>query len=235
MITYFPRAASIPPRRAFPYPFAGTGTTRAPSRSAIDCDPSVLPLSAMRTSPRTPRFRKDCAAFSMQVARVSDSFRQGMTTENSGGSSSEVLVLSAWICMAACGPVIPSGERLRSGGVWYSTIISRLKILCYLLPCFFGPFHRTMGSGCREEGAFLRHSAGAARALLRVSAACRSDRGTRTAEGHPLHRPGPRVGRSFQDGRSFVDRGLLSRSERGRRRILQRRAPRRRRLGSRPR
>ena len=49
-------------------PFAAPATTRAPSASAIACEPSVLPLSATTTSPSTPSASSDAGAFAMQVA-----------------------------------------------------------------------------------------------------------------------------------------------------------------------
>src|ERR1700761_3097454 len=65
----------------------GTGTRRAPCASAIDCEPSVEPLSAMTTSPAMPFSRSAALALSMQVARVSASLRQGMTMVSSSGDS----------------------------------------------------------------------------------------------------------------------------------------------------
>ena len=49
----------------------------------MSCEPSVDPLSATTTSPTTPSAAKERLALRMQVARVSASFRQGRTTENS--------------------------------------------------------------------------------------------------------------------------------------------------------
>ena len=51
------------------------------------CEPSVLPLSAMMISPRTPARWRPSRAFSMQRASVSASFRQGMTMLSSTGSA----------------------------------------------------------------------------------------------------------------------------------------------------
>jgi hypothetical protein len=53
---------------------------------AIACEPSVLPLSATTTSPAMPCSRNARAASSTQSARVSASFRQGMSTVSSIGS-----------------------------------------------------------------------------------------------------------------------------------------------------
>jgi hypothetical protein len=83
MITYVPRAASMPPIRALPYPFAGTSTTRAPCARAMSCDPSVEPLSATITSPATPLRARYPFALSMHVARVSASSRHGITIDSS--------------------------------------------------------------------------------------------------------------------------------------------------------
>src|SRR5262245_25809413 len=52
-------------------------------RRAIACEPSVLPLSAMMTSPAIPPTRRASCAFRMQVSSVSASFRQGITTDTS--------------------------------------------------------------------------------------------------------------------------------------------------------
>src|SRR5690349_24887499 len=49
----------------------------------MSCDPSVDPLSATTTSPATPSSVNDRRALRTQVARVSDSFRQGRTTDSS--------------------------------------------------------------------------------------------------------------------------------------------------------
>src|SRR5262245_948931 len=46
MMMYLPRAASILPARAAPYPRTGAFTARAFKFSAISTEPSVLPLSA---------------------------------------------------------------------------------------------------------------------------------------------------------------------------------------------
>src|SRR4030095_6579127 len=65
-------------------PGAAPGTTRAPRRVAMACDPSVLLLSATITSPSILFSRNARCAFSIHVARVSASFRHGMTTDTSG-------------------------------------------------------------------------------------------------------------------------------------------------------
>src|SRR5262245_40122520 len=52
-------------------------------RRAIACEPSVLPLSAMMTSPAIPPTRKASCALRMQLSSVSASFRQGITTDTS--------------------------------------------------------------------------------------------------------------------------------------------------------
>lgn len=82
-----PLAARIPPRRAFPYPFSRTCSTRAPSDSAISIDPSVEPLSAMRISPETPDLSRPFLALPMHRASVSASFRQGMRIVSPTGFS----------------------------------------------------------------------------------------------------------------------------------------------------
>ena len=51
------------------------------------CEPSVLPLSAMMISPRTPARWIPSRADSMQRASVSASFRQGMRMVNSTDSA----------------------------------------------------------------------------------------------------------------------------------------------------
>src|SRR6516164_10884603 len=73
----------MPARRALPYPRSATRTTRAPFAAAIACEPSVLPLSAITTSPVQPlRARKACA-LDIQLASVPASFRHGIKIVNS--------------------------------------------------------------------------------------------------------------------------------------------------------
>src|SRR3954469_9531820 len=79
-----PRAASIPPRKAWPYPLAEIGTTRAPNSAAIFWDPSVLPLSATRISPEIPPDSKAKLASRIQPASVRASFRHRLTMMISG-------------------------------------------------------------------------------------------------------------------------------------------------------
>jgi hypothetical protein len=62
-------------------------TTRAPSASAIICDPSVLPLSATSTSPLIPLSVKNFIALLTQLWMVSASFRHGINIVNSTGRS----------------------------------------------------------------------------------------------------------------------------------------------------
>src|ERR1700734_2579224 len=88
MMMYVPRAASMPPIRALPYPFSLIGTTRAPAASASCWLPSVLPLSAIRTSPSIPLSARNPIALRTHVATVSASLRQGMTTVSSTSSPS---------------------------------------------------------------------------------------------------------------------------------------------------
>src|SRR6266478_2760762 len=78
-----PRAAAIPARNAEPYPRASTRTTRAPSFSAISTEPSVDPLSATTTSPRSPFARNASIAFATQIPIEFVSFKHGITTETS--------------------------------------------------------------------------------------------------------------------------------------------------------
>ena len=59
------------------------GTTRAPASAASWRLPSVEPLSATTTSPLTPLSEMNWTALRTQVATVSASLRQGMTTVNS--------------------------------------------------------------------------------------------------------------------------------------------------------
>src|SRR5688572_3197751 len=54
---------------------------------AMDGEGSVLPLSATMISPTIPLSRSALWAFPMHACKVSDSFRQGMTTETSTVSS----------------------------------------------------------------------------------------------------------------------------------------------------
>src|SRR2546421_12282637 len=79
--------------------------TRAPFSSAIVCEPSALPLSATMISPAIPELWKAVVALRMQVWRVSASFRQGMTTETSGGSSVRWMgdglgLISSWLTVS---------------------------------------------------------------------------------------------------------------------------------------
>ncbi len=78
-----PRALAIPPISALPYPRSLTGTTRAPIRSAMDCEPSVLPLSATMISPLIFASLNARCAFAIQRPSVSASLRHGITTETS--------------------------------------------------------------------------------------------------------------------------------------------------------
>src|SRR4249919_2017947 len=70
---------------ACPYPFSSTSTTRAPARTAMVWEPSVLPLSATTTSPTTPSVQSADWAFVIHAANVSDSLRHGMTIDTSTG------------------------------------------------------------------------------------------------------------------------------------------------------
>ena len=91
MMMNTPCAASIPAISAAPYPRCCTDTTRAPSLSAMRCDPSVLPLSATRISPEiTVRLRKP-EAFAMQVPIVSASLRHGISMVSSRARSEEAI------------------------------------------------------------------------------------------------------------------------------------------------
>src|SRR5579859_6879100 len=77
----------MPPISALPYPLSLTGTTRAPASVASCWLPSVLPLSATRTSPLMPLSARKPIALRTHVATVSASLRQGMTTVSSTFSS----------------------------------------------------------------------------------------------------------------------------------------------------
>src|SRR6202790_3550656 len=97
-----PLAAAIPARSANPYPRCATWITRAPSFSAISTEPSVEPLSATTTSPRSLAARKACIAFSTHTPIEFASFKQGITTDTSAGCASasastrvEISVLTA--------------------------------------------------------------------------------------------------------------------------------------------
>src|SRR5882724_9414588 len=83
MITYLPCAARMPARRALPYPRSATCTTRAPFAAAIACERSVLPLSAITTSPVQPLRARKARALEMQLASVSASLRHGIKIVNS--------------------------------------------------------------------------------------------------------------------------------------------------------
>ena len=93
-------------------PWPRPATTRAPSRSAIACEPSVLPLSAIDDFAAIPCSRKARCAFSMQLASVSASFRQGITTENSGPCSPS--------------PRDSPTDRLRTSGICIVVLILRI-------------------------------------------------------------------------------------------------------------
>ena len=67
----------------------------------MSCEPSLLPLSATIVSPWMPSSRKARFVFSMQVASVSASLRQGMTTLSSGKAVS-------------CGATAPPAATSRS-------------------------------------------------------------------------------------------------------------------------
>ena len=54
------------------------------------CDPSVLPLSAINTSPTMPERARKSMALAMQMPRVSDSLRQGMRIVSSTGSDMDM-------------------------------------------------------------------------------------------------------------------------------------------------
>src|SRR6266511_344205 len=126
MTTNSDRAAAIPPISALPYPLAGMSTTWAPSRRAISCEPSVLPLSATTTSPSIPRSFMHCCALATQVANVSDSLRHGSTTLRPEVCSvSEVGTTSTFFTAmtgqfyeppACCGHCRPLGSPLRAHG-----------------------------------------------------------------------------------------------------------------------
>src|SRR5277367_2416738 len=82
-----PCAAAIPARSAAPYPRSLTATTRAPCASAISIDPSVDPLSATSTSPRSPAARNAATALSTQNASEFASFKHGSTTVTSSATA----------------------------------------------------------------------------------------------------------------------------------------------------
>src|ERR1700750_2161486 len=109
MITYLPRAATIPPIRALPSPFPLTGTPRAPASVPSRWLPSVLPLSATSTSPLIPLSARNPLALRTYVATVSASLRQGMTTV----SSTFRLLHRQWIRLDGRGLV---ARRITVGG-----------------------------------------------------------------------------------------------------------------------
>src|SRR6266446_2122303 len=78
-----PRAALIPARSVEPYPRCSTRTTRAPRFSATSIDPSVDPLSATTTSPRSSAARNVSIAFETQIPMEFASFKHGITTDTS--------------------------------------------------------------------------------------------------------------------------------------------------------
>ena len=73
----------IPLITAEPYPFSLQEITVAFNFFAISTDPSVLPLSDTIISAFKFNFTISLFAFFMQIAIVSDSFKQGITTDNS--------------------------------------------------------------------------------------------------------------------------------------------------------
>src|SRR5579863_1161045 len=111
MMMNCPRAAAIPDRSAEPYPRAATFTTRAPSFLAISTEPSVEPLSATTTSPRSPEDRIASSALPTQMPMEFASFRHGMTTETSTGLSDA----SGDDCVVADGSVILVSVVVKSG------------------------------------------------------------------------------------------------------------------------
>src|SRR6266478_2000270 len=82
-----PRAALIPARSVEPYPRCSTRTTRAPRFSATSIDPSVDPLSATTTSPRSSAARNASIAFATQIPIEFASFKHGITTDTSTPAS----------------------------------------------------------------------------------------------------------------------------------------------------
>src|SRR6266404_2105148 len=78
-----PRAALIPARSVEPYPRCSTRTTRAPRFSATSIDPSVDPLSATTTSPRSSAARNASIAFETQIPMEFASLKHGITTDTS--------------------------------------------------------------------------------------------------------------------------------------------------------
>ena len=75
-------------------------------------EPSVLPLSATITSPARPASRRARMAFSMQVASVSASFRQGMTMDTSGIGDRVVQSSPAGAELAPAGRAEGAGLKL---------------------------------------------------------------------------------------------------------------------------
>src|SRR6185295_6349060 len=80
--------------------------TRAPKEASISGEPSVLPLSAMMTSPVTLRSSSDFCAFLIHISRVSASLRHGIRIDSSVR--------------------LPSLRR-SDGAVWTSVIIRLLQ------------------------------------------------------------------------------------------------------------
>jgi len=93
--------------------FSSTGMRRMPAFPAMACEPSVLPLSAMTIWPRRPERWSPSFAFSMQRARVSASFRQGIRMVSSTGS-----------LMERPGETLPTGPPLGEPR-------SNLSVQCY--------------------------------------------------------------------------------------------------------
>src|SRR5207253_803912 len=75
--------------------------TRAPASSAMRCEPSVDPLSAIRISAINPRRSMQARAFRMQVSSVSASFKQGMRTVTSRLVGLDAVTVAGW--MMRCG------------------------------------------------------------------------------------------------------------------------------------
>ena len=71
MMTSLAPTARMPPRKALSQLRPAIGTTRAPSATAIACEPSVLPLSAISPSPSMYRRDQGPLAFAMHRDSVS--------------------------------------------------------------------------------------------------------------------------------------------------------------------
>src|SRR5467141_3160612 len=170
-----PRAAAIPARSAEPYPRASTRTTRAPSFSAISTDPSVDPLSATTTSPRSPARRNASIAFDTQIPTEFSSFKHGITTDTSTPLCASGAILAAFSTFNfPVSPALTSPPRT----------LATSSLHFPLCPLSWRSFAKSLRlCNCRIHRTYLPHPAPLRRAALlmrdpsRAAAAAYSPRG----------------------------------------------------------